>query len=192
MGNNIVQITVNRAKLSVVQGDITRQATDAIVNAANSGLMGGGGVDGAIHRAGGPAILEECRQIVARQGRLPTGKAVMTTGGNLKARYVIHTVGPVWGGGGKDEAARLASAYRESLKLAAANKLTSISFPSISTGVYGYPVDQAARVALKAIVSFLRESVTTVKEVVMVLFDSRTFDAYSEALQEIDEKDGVR
>ena len=189
MENNIVQITINRAKLSIIQGDITRQTTDAIVNAANSGLMGGGGVDGAIHHAGGPAILEECKQVVARQGRLPTGKAVMTTGGNLKARYVIHTVGPVWGGGGKDEAARLANAYRESLKLAAAGKLASISFPSISTGVYGYPVDKAARVALEAIVSFLRESVTTVKEVVMVLFDSRTFTAYAEALQEIAKKE---
>ena len=189
MENNIVQITINRAKLSIIQGDITRQTTDAIVNAANSGLMGGGGVDGAIHRAGGPAILEECKQVVARQGRLPTGKAVMTTGGNLKARYVIHTVGPVWGGGGKDEAVLLAGAYRESLKLAVAGKLASISFPSISTGVYGYPADKAARVALEAIVSFLRESVTTVKEVVMVLFDSRTFTAYAEALQEIAKKE---
>jgi len=188
MENNIVQITVNQAKLSIIQGDITRQAIDAIVNAANSGLMGGGGVDGAIHRAGGPVILEECKQIVARQGRLPTGKAVMTTGGNLKARYVIHTVGPVWGGGSKGEAALLASAYRESLKLAVASKLASVSFPSISTGVYGYPVDKAAWVALEAIVSFLRESITTVKEVVMVLFDSRTFTAYAEALQEIAKK----
>jgi len=189
MGDNAVEIAVNRAKLSITRGDITRQATDAIVNAANSGLMGGGGVDGAIHRAGGPTILEECEQIIARQRRLPIGQAVMTAGGNLSAKYVIHTVGPVWGGGGKGEATLLASAYRESLKLAAANKLASVSFPSISTGVYGYPVNQAVWVALEAIISFLRKSTTTVKEVVMVLFDSRTFDVYSEALKEIESKE---
>ena len=185
MGNDLVQVTVSQAKLSIVKGDITQQATDAIVNAANSGLMGGGGVDGAIHRAGGPAILEECKQIVSRQGRLPTGKAVLTTGGNLKAKYVIHTVGPVWHGGGKGEAELLESAYRESLKLAAENHLTSVSFPSISTGAYGYPVEKASRVALGAVISFLRENITSIKEVVFVLFDSPTFDAYSSALSEI-------
>jgi len=188
MGNNPVQITVNQAKLSIMKGDITQQATDAIVNAANSSLMGGGGVDGAIHRAGGPAILEECRQIVSRQGRLLTGKAVLTTGGNLKAKYVIHTVGPIWHGGSKGEAELLESAYRESLKLAAENHLASISFPSISTGAYGYPVDEASRVTLGAAISFLHESFTSIKEVVFVLFDSRTFDAYSSALREIMEK----
>src|SRR4030043_444356 len=124
--------TVNQSKLSIIQGDITRQATDAIVNAANSSLMGGGGVDGAIHRAGGSAILNECRQIVSRIGRLDTGKAVITTGGDLEAKYVIHTVGPVWHGGNRGEAELLASAYRESLKLATDYKLKSISFPSIS------------------------------------------------------------
>jgi len=186
MRSDLVQVTANQAKLSIMKGDITQQATDAIVNAANSSLMGGGGVDGAIHRAGGPAILEECKQIVSRQGRLPTGKAVFTTGGNLKAKYVIHTVGPIWHGGGKGEAELLESAYRESLKLAAENHLTSISFPSISTGAYGYPVEKASRVALGAVISFLRESITSVKEVVFVLFDSPTFDAYSSALQEID------
>jgi len=128
-----MEITIERTKLSLIQADITKQATDAIVNAANPGLMGGGGVDGAIHRAGGPAILNECKQIVARQGRLPTGKAVITTGGNLKAKYVIHTVGPIWHAGKGDEAELLASAYRESLKLATERNLTSISFPSIST-----------------------------------------------------------
>jgi O-acetyl-ADP-ribose deacetylase (regulator of RNase III) len=182
MGNN--QLKINQARLAIIKGDITRQATDAIVNAANSGLMGGGGVDGAIHRAGGPAILEACRQIVSRQGRLPTGQAVMTTAGNMKAKHVIHTVGPIWHGGDQGEAELLASAYRESLKLAAANNLTSISFPSISTGVYGYPVAEAAQQALKTVASFL--SVTTsLKEVVFVLFDDRTFDAYAAALREI-------
>jgi len=179
------EFVINQARLSIIQGDITKQATDAIVNAANPGLMGGGGVDGAIHRAGGPAILEECKQIVASQGRLPTGKAVITTGGNLAAKHVIHTVGPIWQGGNKGEASLLESAYRQSLKLAAAHNLTSVSFPSISTGAYGYPVAEAARVALKAVVSFLREQVTSVKEVVFVLFDSRTYDAYSSALAEV-------
>jgi O-acetyl-ADP-ribose deacetylase (regulator of RNase III) len=175
---------VNQAKLSITQGDITRQTTDAIVNAANSGLMGGGGVDGAIHRAGGPAILEECKKIVSRQGRLPTGQAVITTAGNMKARYVIHTVGPIWQGGDQGESGLLASAYRESLKLAAENNLTSISFPSISTGAYGYPVDKAARIAIKEVISFLKQT-TSIKEVVFVLFDARTLEAYADALWDI-------
>jgi O-acetyl-ADP-ribose deacetylase len=174
---------VNKTKISIVQGDITRHATDAIVNAANSSLMGGGGVDGAIHRAGGPAILEECKKIVSRQGRLPTGKAVITTGGNLKARYVIHTVGPVWHGGNSNEAELLKSAYYECLKLAGENKLTSIAFPSISTGAYGYPVDEAAKVAVSTVVSFLKEQGASLTDVVFVLFDSRTYRAYQSALQ---------
>lgn len=175
----------NRTKLSIIQGDITNQATDAIVNAANSSLMGGGGVDGAIHRAGGPAILEECKQIVARQGRLPTGKAVITTGGNLKAKYVIHTVGPIWHGGSGDEAELLQSAYYECLKLATECELNSISFPSISTGAYGYPVNEAARIAISTVVSFLKEQATYIREVVFVLFDSRTYESYCSALQEV-------
>jgi len=179
------EVIINLVRLAVIQGDITRQATGAIVNAANSGLMGGGGVDGAIHRGGGPAILEECKQIVARQGRLPTGKAVITTGGNLPAKHVIHTVGPIWHGGDKGEAALLESAYRESLKLAAEKKLTNIAFPSISTGVYGYPVSEAAKVAIKAVVSFLSGQATSIKEVVFVLFDPVTYQAYSSALEEV-------
>ncbi len=142
-------------------------------------------MDGAIHRAGGSAILEECKQVVARQGRLPTGKAVMTTGGNLKARHVIHTVGPIWYGGDKREPDLLASAYQESLKLAMENQLSSISFPSISTGAYGYPVAKASRLAIGAVIASLRQSVTSVREVVFVLFDSQTFRAYSLALKEI-------
>jgi O-acetyl-ADP-ribose deacetylase (regulator of RNase III) len=185
MEKQIVEVIINQAKLRIVQGDITKQDTDAIVNAANSSLMGGGGVDGAIHRAGGPAILEECKQIVARQGHLPTGKAVMTTGGNLKARHVIHTVGPIWYGGVKGEPELLASAYQESLKLAMGNQLSSISFPSISTGAYGYPVAKASRLAIGAVIASLRQSVTSVREVVFVLFDSQTFRTYSSALKEI-------
>jgi len=176
--------------LSIIQGDITKQATESIVNAANPSLMGGGGVDGAIHRAGGPAILEECRQIVSRQGRLPTGKAVITTGGNLKARFVIHTVGPVWHGGNKGEAELLASAYQESLKVAAESNLSSISFPSISTGAYGYPVAEAAKVAIRTVASFLKEQSTPIKEVVFVLFDSTTFESYSSVLGEMRSEGG--
>lgn len=175
---------VNKTKIILLQGDITKQETDAIVNAANSGLMGGGGVDGAIHRAGGPAILEDCKKIVAQRGRLPAGQAVITTGGNLKARHVIHTVGPVWHGGERGEPETLASAYRESLKVAVENNLKSISFPSISTGVYGYPIPEASQVALGAVIDFLRKD-TSLNEVVFVLFDPRTFDAYSQSLQDL-------
>ncbi len=179
------EVMIDQTRLSIIQGDITKQVTDAIVNAANPGLMGGGGVDGAIHRGGGPAILEECKQIVAKQGHLPTGKAVITTGGNLRAKHVIHTVGPIWQGGNISEAALLESAYRESLKLAAEHNLTGVSFPSISTGAYGYPVAEASKVAIKAVVSFLRERVTSLKEVVFVLFDPGTYEAYSSALEEV-------
>lgn len=178
------EAVINETTLSIVQGDITTQTTDAIVNAANPTLMGGGGVDGAIHRAGGAAILEECKRIVANQGQLPTGKAVITTGGRLKARYVIHTVGPVWRGGNRDEAQLLASAYQESLKLAAEHGLTSISFPSISTGAYGYPVDEAAKVAIEAVATFLKKQSTSIRKVVFVLFDPGTYQAYSSALDE--------
>ena len=178
------EITVNESRLSLVQGDITLQDTDAIANAANSGLMGGGGVDGAIHRAGGPAILEECRQIRDRQGRLPTGQAVITTGGRLKAKYVVHTVGPVWHGGEKGEPDLLSSAYFESLKLAADNGLKSISFPSISTGIYGYPVEPAAKVALATVIDFLEQD-SRLDEVVFVLYDSATYRAYERALREL-------
>jgi O-acetyl-ADP-ribose deacetylase (regulator of RNase III) len=178
-----VEATVNKTRVSMIQGDITKQATDAIVNAANSSLMGGGGVDGAIHRAGGPAILEECKQIVARQGRLPTGQAIVTTGGNLKAQHVIHTVGPIWRGGRDNEAELLRSAYYECLKLATKNEMASISLPSISTGAYGYPVDQAVEIAVSTAVSFLKKQATSLKEVVFVLFDSRTYESYCSALQ---------
>ena len=191
MENQATEVTVNQAKLRIIQGDITRQATDAIVNAANSSLMGGGGVDGAIHRAGGLTILEECKQIVARQGRLSTGKAVITTGGNLKAKYVIHTVGPIWHGGNKGEPELLASAYQQSLKIAAEKNINSVSFPSISTGAYGYPVGQASEVALDAVITFLSQSTTSIREVVFVLFDSRTFGVYSSALREIARKRGL-
>jgi O-acetyl-ADP-ribose deacetylase (regulator of RNase III) len=179
------ELIVGKVTLSLVQGDITKQDVDAIVNAANSGLMGGGGVDGAIHRAGGPAILEECRHIVARTGRLPTGQAVITTGGNLKARHIIHTVGPVWHGGNRGEADLLASAYRESLKLAAEHKLRTLAFPSISTGAYGYPVADAANVALSAVISFLRDESASLEKVLFVLFDSYSYRSYVDQLDKL-------
>ena len=179
-----MRVTINKTRLSLVQGDITSQSTDAIVNTANSSLMGGGGVDGAIHRAGGPAILEECKQIVSRQGRLPTGKAVITTGGSLGARYIIHTVGPVWHGGHRSESDLLASAYRESLKIAVANGLKSVSFPSISTGAYGYPVAPAAEIALQTVISFLRQE-ESLNEIVFVLFDATAYETYRKTLEQL-------
>ncbi|RJQ39249.1 MAG: O-acetyl-ADP-ribose deacetylase [Dehalococcoidia bacterium] len=188
MNSDITEITISQTKLSLVQGDITRQATDVIVNAANSSLMGGGGVDGAIHAAGGSAILEESRRLVAERGLLPPGQAVITTGGRLKAKYVIHTVGPVWYGGCRNEAATLASAYRESLKLAIEHGLSSVSFPSISTGAYRYPLDEAAKIAVETVVSFLKDTDTSLREVVFVLYDGRTYRAYLRALGETSER----
>ncbi len=179
-----MQVRINKSVLEIVQGDITQQATDAVVNAANSSLMGGGGVDGAIHRAGGPAILEECKQIVKKIGRLPTGEAVITTAGRMPAKYVIHTVGPVYRGGKSGEPEKLANAYRNSLKLAAEKGLKSVSFPSISTGAYGYPVDEAARIALSTVMDFLREN-DQIELVRFVLFDDRTFAAYQKALNQL-------
>lgn len=180
-----MEMIIKKACISLKQGDITREAADAIVNAANSSLMGGGGVDGAIHRAGGPQILEECKQIRKQKGCLPTGEAIITMAGNMKAHFVIHTVGPVWHGGNSGEADLLASAYRESLKLAVENNLKSISFPSISTGVYGYPVGEAAEIALRAVVDFLQGQDTTLEEVVFVLYDTRTYSAYEKALSKL-------
>ncbi|MBS1992148.1 MAG: O-acetyl-ADP-ribose deacetylase [Cyanobacteria bacterium SZAS LIN-3] len=176
--------------LSLSRGDITRQDVDVIVNAANSSLMGGGGVDGAIHRAGGPTILEECLQIRKMQGGCAPGSAVITSGGNLKAQYVIHTVGPIYRGGG-NEATVLASAYRSSLILAVDYELKSIAFPSISTGAYGYPLQEAATVALSTVAQFVKEKQAEGREGVLtlvrfVLFDPATLDAYQRALDDID------
>jgi len=169
-------------ELELLRGDITEQKVDAIVNAANSSLMGGGGVDGAIHRAGGPAILEECKQIVRREGRLPAGRAVITTGGRLPARFVIHTVGPIWRCGRNKESETLRSCYMESLRLAESKGLKTVAFPSISTGAYGYPVQEAAEIAIRTVVDFLSAPHENAKKVVFVLFDSRTFEAYERAL----------
>jgi O-acetyl-ADP-ribose deacetylase (regulator of RNase III) len=170
-------------RIEIVQGNLVVEVTDAIVNAANSSLLGGGGVDGAIHRAGGPEILEACRKIRAARGPLPAGQAVVTTGGRLPARHVIHTVGPVWQGGDAGEAETLAAAYRSSLALADELGLGSVAFPSISTGAYGYPVDEAAPVAISTVREHLRTS-THVVLVRFVLFDAHTLAAYLTASEQ--------
>lgn len=161
--------------IEVIKGDITKMDVDAIVNAANTSLLGGGGVDGAIHRAGGPAILDECRKIVARQGGCKVGEAVITTAGDLPARHVIHTVGPVWNGGKKKEPELLASAYRNSLQLAVEHSLRTIAFPNISTGVYRFPKPLAAEIALSSVRSFT----TGFERIVFVCFDEENYDLYN-------------
>ena len=164
-------------KIELIKGDITKLKADAIVNAANSSLMGGGGVDGAIHRAGGHAILEECRMIVARQGACKTGEAVITTAGNLPAKFVIHTVGPVWNGGKKNEAELLCACYQNSLTLAVEYNISSIAFPNISTGVYGYPKKQAAGIAFRTVFKFLHQT-DFIDKVYFVCFDEENHQLY--------------
>jgi O-acetyl-ADP-ribose deacetylase len=166
--------------------DITKETTEAIVNAANSSLLGGGGVDGAIHDAGGPSILKECRSIVAKIGHLPAGKAVLTTGGRMRAKYVVHTVGPIYKSGHSREAETLASCYRESIRIADDHAIASIAFPSISTGAFGYPLHEAAHVAVKAIADALALS-THVKHARFVLFDLGTLRAYTRASENLHE-----
>ncbi|HEX4784265.1 MAG TPA: O-acetyl-ADP-ribose deacetylase [Candidatus Sulfotelmatobacter sp.] len=183
-GDDAVPENPERGKRIEIHGpaDLTAETTDAIVNAANSSLLGGGGVDGAIHRAGGPAILAECRQIVGRIGTLPAGKAVITTGGRLAAKHVVHTVGPVYRGGQHREAETLASCHRESVRLADEQGLASLSFPAISTGAYGYPVSEAAPIAISATLEALSAS----KHVTLcrfVLFDVSTVRAYQRAAE---------
>jgi O-acetyl-ADP-ribose deacetylase (regulator of RNase III) len=175
-----MQLKIGQSVLELVEGDITQQDTEALVNAANEQLRVGGGVDGAINRAGGPKIQEEARKI----GRCPTGQAVITTGGNLKARYVIHTVGPIYRDGHSGEPELLASAYRESLKIASQRGIKSLAFPSLSTGVYGYPVADAARVALTTVKDYLTQH-PEIELVRFVLFGKPTFEAFSAVLQEI-------
>jgi O-acetyl-ADP-ribose deacetylase len=166
--------------ITLLKGDITTLAMDAIVNAANTSLLGGGGVDGAIHRAGGPKILEECRQIRNRQGGCPTGEAVMTGGGNLKARFVIHTVGPVWQGGLHGEDQLLANAYTNSLRLAMEKNLKTIAFPNISTGIYGFPKQRAGEIAVREVQLFTSKN--ALKEVTFCCFDDENYEIYKNLL----------
>ncbi|MBK3516547.1 O-acetyl-ADP-ribose deacetylase [Carboxylicivirga marina] len=168
-------------ELELMKGDITQIHVDAIVNAANSGLMGGGGVDGAIHKAGGPEIMAECRLIRERQGGCPTGEAVLTTSGLLPAKNLIHTVGPIWKGGNNDEKTKLQSCYLNSLKLAEEHQLSTIAFPNISTGVYGYPKSEAAEVAVNAVKSFKSKSLS---KVIFVCFDDENHQIYAQLLSE--------
>ncbi|MHB9073908.1 MAG: O-acetyl-ADP-ribose deacetylase [Desulfobaccales bacterium] len=175
-----MEVRVGQATLELVEGDITREDTEAIVNAANARLVPGGGVDGAIHRRGGPAIEAEARQL----GGCPTGEARLTTGGNLKARYVIHTVGPVYKDGLHREPELLASCYRESLKLASAKGLKTLAFPSISTGVYGYPMEDAAKVALTAVTGYLAQH-PEIERVRLVLFGRPAYEVYAKVLKEL-------
>ena len=176
----MAKVTVFQSSLEVVRGDITRQETIAIGNAANSALAGGGGVDGAIHQAGGPTIMSELK---AKYKGCPTGSAVITGGGNLRARYVIHAVGPRYSGSAKD-AELLSGAYEKSLELCTQNKISSIAFPSISTGIYGYPVEEASRIALKTALDYLKIH-PEIQLVRFVLFDSRTFEVYEKTLKEL-------
>ncbi len=167
--------------IALVQGDITAMEVDAIVNAANSSLLSGGGVDGAIHRKGGKAILEECMVIRSRQGGCPTGEAVITTAGNLPAKYVIHTVGPVWRGGTRGEAELLANCYANSLTLALENNIGCIAFPNISTGIYGYPKQQAAEIAVKMVTEHTQ--LTMFETVYFVCFDEENYRIYDALLK---------
>jgi len=175
-----MDVVINNTRLLLVVGDITEEETEAIVNAANSGLGGGGGVDGAIHRAGGPSIMEECRKI----GYCAAGQAVATKAGALRAKYVIHTVGPVYRGGAKGEALLLKSAYLESLKLVSKKRVKSVSFPAISAGVYGYPLGEAAHIALKTTIDYIRDH-DDIETVRFVLFNEGTYRVFSEELQKL-------
>jgi O-acetyl-ADP-ribose deacetylase len=183
---DLAEYAVGKAKIRLVKGDLTEIATDAIVNAANSTLLGGGGVDGAIHRKGGPKILEECRRIrqTIYPDGLPTGQAVITSGGNLNAKFVIHTVGPVWHGGNRGEPELLTNAYRNSLRLAAKSGLKTVAFPSISTGAYGFPIEQASSIALRNTKEFLETS-DGMALVVFVLFSDSDLAVYEKAASEV-------
>ncbi len=174
---------IGNVELSLQKGDITKVETDVIVNAANSSLLGGGGVDGAIHNAGGSAILEECRRIVNRQGSCPVGEAVITTAGRMPAKYVVHTVGPIWNYGKMNEEEKLRDCYRNSLKLADEKNVESISFPNISTGAYGFPKEKAVEIALDEVKNYFTVNTSAIKNVIFVCFDDENFDIYSEMMK---------
>ena len=174
---------IGNVELSLQKGDITKVETDVIVNAANSSLLGGGGVDGAIHNAGGSAILEECRRIVDRQGSCPVGEAVITTAGRMPAKYVVHTVGTIWNYGKMNEEEKLRDCYRNSLKLADEKNVESISFPNISTGAYGFPKEKAVEIALDEVKNYFTVNTSAIKNVIFVCFDDENFEIYSEMMK---------
>ncbi len=184
--SGMIEYRINGKTLRIAMGDITEQDADAIVNAANPSLKGGGGVDGAIHRKGGSTILRECTEIREKQypEGLPTGEAVITTGGNLNARHIIHTVGPIWRGGNEGESHQLARAYENSLRLAAEKGLRTIAFPAISTGAYGYPSEKAAKTAIKTTAAHLQEN-TTIEEITLVTYTHEDYRTHVEAAEEI-------
>jgi len=169
--------------IDLIQGDITTIEVDAIVNAANSSLLGGGGVDGAIHRAGGKSILEECQRIRNKQGGCKVGEAVITTGGHLPAKFIIHTVGPTWNNGKNNEENLLSYAYYNSLKLALENQIQTIAFPNISTGAYHFPKNKAAQIAIKVVSSFL-ETTDKIKKVIFVCYDTENYNIYNKLLKQ--------
>lgn len=181
--NNSKTITEGGTELTLLQGDITKLQSEAIVNAANSSLLGGGGVDGAIHRAGGPAILEDCRKIRNARGSLDTGKAVITTGGNLPARYVIHTVGPVYRGGTHGEPELLKNCYHNSLQLGAENNIRTIAFPSISTGIFGYPITEASKIAFTTCLNFVKKGEYVYEKIYFVVFSAPDYQTYAALFQ---------
>jgi O-acetyl-ADP-ribose deacetylase len=172
-----MNIKSEKSRISLIRADITKLDVDSIVNAANSSLLGGGGVDGAIHKAGGKQILEECVAIRSKQGGCNPGEAVITTGGLLKAKYVIHTVGPVWNGGNNDEDKLLANCYINSLKLAEENNIKTIAFPNISTGVYGFPKERAADISVKTVKNYLKEN-GSIEKVIFVSFNEENYQLY--------------
>jgi len=185
MESERVERRVGGTVVALIRSDITTVAVDAIVNAANHSLMGGGGVDGAIHQAGGPQILEECLQIRKRQGDCRTGEAVITNAGRLPSQYVIHTVGPIWSDGTHEEPLLLADCYRNSLTLAEEYDAKSVAFPNISTGVYRFPKDQAARIAVDTVASYLGGKASAFTEVVFVCFDQENYNLYRAEFQRL-------
>ncbi|MFD0588007.1 O-acetyl-ADP-ribose deacetylase [Paenibacillus sp. GCM10027627] len=183
-----MEMILNTTTIEVIQGDITKSQLECIVNAANTSLLGGGGVDGAIHRAGGKEILDQCIRIRNAQGNCKIGNAVITTGGKLHAKYVIHTVGPVWNGGNKDEPEKLSNCYRNTLHLAVENGIQTIAFPNISTGIYGYPKDKAAEVAVAAVADFVEKNAAAISRIQFVCFDRENYEIYIEKLKSLSEQ----
>lgn len=173
-----------RDRIHIIKGDITKQPADVIVNAANTSLLGGGGVDGAIHRAGGPAILEDCRKIIAKQGGCKTGEAVITTAGHLPAKFVIHTVGPVWNGGKNKEEEKLKACYTNTLSIAEKHSARSVAFPNISTGIYHFPKEKAAVISLDAVIHFLQNG-SEIKDIFFVCFDDENYRLLTEKLKSV-------